>query len=143
MAARETAPSIVQRVGFCLGTHVNSDQVVLWCPSLGFAACYQIWPRAANCVLDNVGQKQSEEQADKEPKNRNVRLMYAWPENNGPNDQQNQRADSSKEDVLQRRYPLDEGVGILSRAIIQAEHLVDRLKEECGLEIVSTSKCGP
>jgi hypothetical protein len=139
VAAWETPPSVVQRVVMGLRTHVNGDEVVFRRPRLRFTAVNQIWTRATYRVLDEIGQEGGEEYTDQEPEDRNVRLVKSRSGDNRPNDDHHQRSYSSKQDVLQGRYPFDQSMGILFRAIVQAKHLVHRLEEDILLKMTFNS----
>lgn len=61
VARRERAPTIVESVVRRLRTHVDGNQCILRCTLRGSAAVEQIWAGAADCILDQVRQKGSQD----------------------------------------------------------------------------------
>lgn len=96
MTAGETAPAVMEGMMIRFCTNCNGDELMFGCPWRGSAARDQIWPRATDCVLDDVGEERREKDADEESQDCNVRLVKPWSNHHSPYNDDNQRPDSRK-----------------------------------------------
>ena len=75
VAAGEAPPAVVQHVVARLGADVDADQLVLGGAGGGLATGDEVGPRAANRVLDRVGQEAGEDERDGEPEDGDMVLV--------------------------------------------------------------------
>ena len=81
----------MQNVVISLSTRVYRNQRVLRCAIFRFAASYEVWPRAAHCVLDDIREKACEYDANQEAEYCDMSFMEGWTGNDRPYRDENKR----------------------------------------------------
>jgi len=102
---------------------------VIWGAGLGLASCDEIGAGPADCVLDEVGDEQGQDEGYEPAEYRDVGFMSAWLEDEGPCKKSTERHCASVNEKPGNRYALYFGVWILYGEIIEGEHAVERLAE--------------
>lgn len=109
--ARKAPPSVVQHVVARLGAHVEPDQCIGRRAWRGLAAREEIRARAADRVLDGVGEEGGEDQSDEEAEEGDVVLVRGGAQGEVERGDEEEREEAGVEDVEGDGDALYFGVG--------------------------------
>lgn len=133
MTTGKALPSIVQYMIMRRRAHIDCQDLGQGCPCGRFTSRYQVWSRSSHSILDHIGNKRCQGDADDKPQDSDVSFMEARSDYDGVEDEEYQWTYAGVYDVLKGRDSFDEGVRVTDCVVVEGEEAVEGSYEEAAL----------